>query len=121
VEEQVRLAVEKYITGVKARDARIVQDAFQENGMMWGYLGNKYTEMTAADFAAHVVATAPEPDPNYSAKVHSVQVTGEIATAILDERHYLGADFRNYFGLVRTDGIWRIASKMFTTVSDAQG
>jgi hypothetical protein len=90
VEEQVRLAVEKYITGVKARDARIVQDAFQENGMMWGYLGNKYTEMTAADFAAHVVATAPEPDPNYSAKVHSVQVTGEIATAILDERHYLG-------------------------------
>lgn len=120
MEEQVRLAVEKYVTGVKTRDARIVKDAFQENGMMWGYLGENFTAMTAADFADHVVATAPEPDPNYSAEIHSLQVTGEVATAILDERHYLGADFRNYFGLVRTEGTWRIASKMFTTVSDTQ-
>jgi len=49
-------------------------------------------------------------------QIHSISVTGETASAVLDERAYLGADFTNRFGLVRIDGTWRIVSKVFTTL-----
>ncbi|MFT4232628.1 MAG: nuclear transport factor 2 family protein [Leucobacter sp.] len=48
--------------------------------------------------------------------MHSITVTGDIAHAVLDERGFLGADFRNHFGLIKRDGAWRITSKVFTTV-----
>ena len=115
MEDQVRAAVERYVAGVSTNDAELVKQAFTEDGRMWGYLGDDFTVMTAVDFAEQVVATAPPADPAYRAEIHGIEVTGGIATAILDERAYLGSDFRNQFGLVRVDGVWRIASKVFTT------
>ncbi len=116
MEDEVRQAVELYVTGVRANDAETVKRAFSEDAVMWGYLGPDYLTQSASSFADDVVATAPAPDPAYRYEIHSIEVFGEIASAILDERAYLGADFRNHFGLVRIDGTWRITSKVFTTV-----
>lgn len=115
-EEAVVAAVNVYVDGVRAADPARVKEAFRADGRMWGYLGDAFVTMSAGDFAEQVVAASPAPDNAYRADVHDVSVTGQTAVAVLDERAYLGADFRNVFGLVREDGVWRIASKVFTTL-----
>lgn len=112
----VEAAVQQYVDGCKAADADAVRDAFDENSVMWGYLGPDYVTMTGAEFAANVVATAEPSGPEYSFEIHGITVTGDVAHAVLDERGFLGADFRNHFGLIKRDGAWRITSKVFTTV-----
>ncbi|UOE44394.1 nuclear transport factor 2 family protein [Agromyces larvae] len=115
VEDEVRAAVERYVQGVSTNDPALVMRAFSDDAVMWGYLGPEFVTQSAAAFAEQVVATAPAPDPAYASEIHSISVTGEVATAVLDERSYLGADFRNHFGLARIEGAWRIVSKVFTT------
>lgn len=113
---QVREAVELYVQGVSTNDPEMVKRAFSDDAVMWGYLGTDYVTQSATSFADNVVATAPAPDPAYSTTIHSIEVLGNIASAKLDEQAYLGANFRNNFGLVKIDGTWRITSKVFTTV-----
>jgi len=115
-EAAVRAAVQKYVDGCVAADPAGVRDAFDENAIMWGYLGPDYATMSGADFAANVVATAQPAGPEYSFEIHDVTVQGDVAHAVLDEQQFLGADFRNFFGLIKRDGVWRITSKVFTTV-----
>ncbi|MCW2287198.1 nuclear transport factor 2 family protein [Leucobacter luti] len=114
--EEVRAAVQRYVDGCVAADPAAVAAAFDAHAVMWGYLGPTYTTMTGAEFAANVVAAAAPAGAEYSADIHDIIVTGDIAHAILDERGFLGSDFRNHFGLLRRDGVWRITSKVFTTV-----
>ncbi|MBL3698609.1 nuclear transport factor 2 family protein [Leucobacter luti] len=114
--EAVESVVQRYVDGCAAADAAAVADAFDQNAVMWGYLGGEYVTMTGAEFAAQVVGAAEPAGPDYRAEIHGISVTGDVAHAILDERGFLGADFRNHFGLIRRDGVWRITSKVFTTV-----
>lgn len=113
---EVIAAVERYVEGVTKADPAIVKDAFLPNAVMWGYLGEQYESITAEFFADVVVAGTSPTGPEYSHEIHSVVVTGRTAVAVLDERGYLGSDFRDVFGLVEIDGVWRIASKVFTTL-----
>ena len=111
----VREAVELYVAGVRANDPETVKRAFSDDAVMWGYLGPTYVTQSGRSFADEVVATAPPEDPQYRYEVHSVEVHGSIASAVLEEQAYLGANFRNQFGLVLIEGVWRITSKVFTT------
>ena len=115
-EAEVRAAVQKYVDGCAAADSAVVRDAFDEHSVMWGYLRPDYATMSGAAFAANVVGTAEPAGPEYSSEIHSIVVQGDVAHAVLDERGFLGADFRNFFGLIRRDGVWRITSKVFTTL-----
>ncbi|MBC9953369.1 nuclear transport factor 2 family protein [Leucobacter sp. cx-42] len=117
MEAEVRAAVELYVEGVHTNDAAKVKQAFSDDAVMWGYLGDDYVSQSGVAFADNVVATAPPADPAYAYKIHSIEVTGNVAQAILEETAYLGANFRNQFGLARIDGRWRIVSKVFTTVA----
>lgn len=115
--EEVRAAVQRYVDGCVAADPSAVADAFDENAVMWGYLGPDYATMTGAEFAANVVGAAQPAGSEYRSEISGIVVTGEIAHAVLDEWGFLGANFRNHFGLIRRDGVWRITSKVFTTRS----
>lgn len=115
-----RLAVEravlKYAEGCGTADEAAVIEAFSPDAVMWGRLAGDYVSMTGREFAASVIADAQPAGPEYSHRVHTIDVTGDIATAILDEEQFLGLDFRNHFGLVRREGQWRICSKVFTSL-----
>lgn len=116
MEQEVRDAVERYVEAVRTNNPALVKVAFAEDAVMWGYLGPDYVSQSAESFADDVIATAPPADPAYSYEIHSVEAQGNIASATLDEKAFLGADFRNIFGLVKVDGVWRIVSKVFTTL-----
>lgn len=112
----VEAAALAYVDGCAAADSDAVADAFSPDAVMWGHLAGDYVTMTGAAFAANVIAGADPAGPEYTHTVHSIEVTGDVATAILDEKQFLGLDFRNHFGLVRRDGRWRINSKIFTSL-----
>ncbi|WP_087015718.1 nuclear transport factor 2 family protein [Leucobacter sp. 7(1)] len=113
----VKAAVQLYIDGCAAADPSRVADAFDAGAVMWGYLGSEYVTMTGAEFATQVVGTAVPAGPEYRAEIQRIEVTGKVASAVLVESGFLGADFRNELGLVERDGRWRIVSKVFTTLA----
>lgn len=114
--DNVVAAIEGYLHGCMRADADAVSAAFAPEAFMWGYLGAEYVAQSGEDFARNVIAEAEPSGSEYSYQIHSVTITGDIAQATIDEQNFLGANFTNYFGLVRKDGTWRIMSKVFTTV-----
>ncbi|MDA3147309.1 nuclear transport factor 2 family protein [Leucobacter sp. UCMA 4100] len=115
-DQSVRQAVQQYVDGCRTANAAMVAESFDENAVMWGYLGPDYVTMTGAEFAENVVAGAEPAGPEFEAVIHSIVIQGNIAHAVLDEKQFIGADFRNFFGLVYREGAWRITSKVFQTV-----
>ncbi|MFE6774945.1 nuclear transport factor 2 family protein [Streptomyces sp. NPDC057702] len=113
--DAVRAAVEAYVTAVSAADPKAVRAAFGPDAHMWGYLGPEFVsapieafcEVVAADTDAHTWSR------DYSYAIRAVEVSGDVAVAVLDEYGYQGHDFTNHFSLVRRDGAWSIASKTF--------
>jgi hypothetical protein len=115
MEKDVHAIVEKYVSGVTKPDVDLVRSAFRADAHMWGYLGGMFMSTPIEGFLS-VVAQTPDPAGwagGYSARIRSVEVTGDVAVAVLEETGYLGASFTNYFSLVRENGAWAIASKTF--------
>lgn len=109
-------AIGRYVEGCRAADGTAVAEAFSPDAVMWGYLAGDYVTMSGSHFAEQVVAGAEPAGDEYSHQIHSIEVTGDIATAVLTEKQFQGLDFCNHFGLVRRDGRWRICSKVFTSL-----
>ncbi|MEW2071619.1 nuclear transport factor 2 family protein [Streptomyces sp. NPDC007346] len=113
--EGVRSAVEAYVAAVRAADPEAVRAAFRPDAYMWGYLGPQLVSAPIEAFC-EVVAADADPGawtPAYTYAIRSVEVSGDVAVAVLDESGYQGHDFTDHFSLVREDGVWRIAGKTF--------
>jgi hypothetical protein len=113
--EDVREVIENYVRGVTKPDVELVRSAFLPDAHMWGYLDGLYVSAPIAGFL-DVVAKSPDPAgwvSGYAHVIRSVEVTGDVAVAVLEETGYVGSDFTNYFSLVRENGTWAIASKTF--------
>ncbi|MBB5939307.1 nuclear transport factor 2 family protein [Streptomyces zagrosensis] len=111
----VRSAVEAYVAAVSAADPNAVRAAFHTDAHMWGYLGQQFVSAPIEAFCEVVAAEADNREWTlaYTSTIRSVEVSGDVAVAVLDEYGYQGYDFTNHFSLVRQDGVWRIASKTF--------
>ncbi|WP_340556134.1 nuclear transport factor 2 family protein [Streptomyces sp. GSL17-111] len=113
--EGVRSAVEAYVTAVSAADPAAVRAAFRPDAHMWGYLGPEFVSAPIEAFCEVVAADTDTARwvPSYRYTIRSVEVSGDVAVAVLEEFGYQGHDFTNHFSLVRADGTWRIAGKTF--------
>jgi hypothetical protein len=107
--------VKRYVDGVLASDAKLVESSFRDDARMWGYLGPNLLSAPLSRFYA-VVSDEPRVrgwEPNYRSKIHSLVVVQDIASVVLEEFGYLGSDFYNVFTLIKEGGDWLIASKTF--------
>ncbi|GAA4689736.1 nuclear transport factor 2 family protein [Streptomyces youssoufiensis] len=113
--DDVRAAVEAYVSAVSAADPKAVRAAFRADAHMWGYLGEQFVSAPIEAFSEVVAADedAPRWSRDYTYSIRAVEVSGDVAVAVLDEYGYQGHDFTNHFSLVRQDGTWLIASKTF--------
>src|SRR5947209_5769448 len=97
--DDVAATIETYVRGVSTGDAVVVGSAFRDDAHMWGYLGDEFVSVPIGGFL-DVVASGPEPADwvgGYSAHIRDIEVTGEVARAVLDETGYVGSDFTNHF------------------------
>ncbi|MFB6894448.1 SgcJ/EcaC family oxidoreductase [Kitasatospora sp. NPDC056327] len=111
----VRAVVQAYVDAVTAGDSAAVRAVFRPDAHMWGYLGERFVSAPIDAFCEVVAADTGERPwtGRYSSTIRSVEVTGEVAVAVLEEHGYQDADFTNHFSLVRADGHWLIAAKTF--------
>ncbi|MCG7526318.1 nuclear transport factor 2 family protein [Streptomyces sp. OfavH-34-F] len=113
--DAVEAAVRAYVAAVSAADPAAVREVFRPDAYMWGHLG---ADLVSAPIEAFCEVVAADTDPaawtpGYTCAIRSVEVSGEVAVAVLEESGYQGHDFTNHFSLVRADGRWRIAGKTF--------
>lgn len=115
-EDDVVDVIRSYVEGAALADPDLVKASCLENADFRGFFGDQFTITSPAEYADTVVKTSPAPGDDYTHQIHSVVVTGDIASAVLEEQNYLGFSFRDNLGLARVDGSWKIASKVFTTI-----
>ncbi|MFT2017567.1 nuclear transport factor 2 family protein [Streptomyces sp. 796.1] len=121
--EGVHAAVQAYVSAVSVADPKAVRAAFRPDAHMWGYLGEEFVSAPIEAFCEVVAADTESAQwsREYTYAIRSVEISGEVAVAVLDEFGYQGHDFTNHFSLVRQDGEWRIASKTFFRRDAAAG
>lgn len=127
-EEMVESVVRRYVTAVADRDiATLRESVFRDDATMWGYLGEALVVAPLDTFFGVVASDPPDGsmpvnmapagtwESSYSDRIRGIEVTGDVAVAVLEEHGYRGLNFVNYFSLVREADVWRIATKVFTT------
>lgn len=112
--EAVAAVVGMYVDGASG-DVATLERAFHPQARMFGRFGATLHDIPITEFFALVAQVAGKAcGPAYRAKVVSIDVHNDIATAVLAEEDYLGADFIDVFSLQRIDGSWKIVNKAYT-------
>jgi hypothetical protein len=113
----VRAVIEEYVAACRVRSVDRLKAIFHPDALMSGFLmDQRLLGSTQPFYDALQHAPADPPGSRYDVEITSVNVTGRIASATLQERGFLGLDFTDYFHLVEVDGQWQIVSKTFTTL-----
>jgi hypothetical protein len=113
----VRAVIEEYVAACRVRSVDRLKMIFHPDALMSGFLGDqRLVGSTQPFYDALQHAPADPPGSRYDAEITSVDVTGRVACATLQEHGFLGLDFTDYFHLAQIDGQWKIVSKTFTTL-----
>ena len=116
---EVKKVIQSYIDGTYEADIEKLKSVFHEKAVMNGYLGQDTILADPAPFIEDI-SSAPSMKSNYDpyqAEIESIYIEGNIASVIVSETGFRGtASLVDLFHLIKTDGEWRIISKVFTTV-----
>jgi len=118
-EAAVREVIQKYVDGTFCADIPALKSVFHEKAVMNGYLGPNLILADPTPFLEDM-ASAPSMKTNndpYKSEIRSIQIEGNVASVALCETGFRGdAALVDFFHLIKTDGEWRIISKLFTTM-----
>lgn len=96
-------------------DSERLRGVFSQGALMSGYFDGEYYSGSPEPFFDEV-RDNPAPantGAEYIGEILSVEEFGDIATVVLEEKGFLGANFINLFQLVHKDGSWLIVSKAY--------
>ena len=115
--EALRKVVQQYIDGSYNGDADALREIFFPEAVMSGYYQGKLSIGTPERFFDFVENTKSlaESGVSYKAEITSIEVVGEVASAVLKEEGFFGENFTDFFHLMKKDGQWKIISKTYTT------
>ncbi|WP_374452885.1 nuclear transport factor 2 family protein [Phenylobacterium sp.] len=107
--------VEGYVEACRTGDAERLSAIFHPAAQMFGQLGRTEFAKPIAEFVEHVRSSAsPKASAEpYTANIRQVQVVGDTAVVTLEERGYQGRDYVDQFAILRSNGQWRIVTKLF--------
>lgn len=109
----VRIPLESYLKGHATGDGAYMRKAFLPSAHIEGIRDGKFASWTVDEYAAGFKG-APAPDEAQRKRsIDEVDVTGNAAMArvTLD---YPAGTFTDYFVLLKVDGEWKIANKVWT-------
>ena len=117
--DAVKKVIQDYIDGTYYADIPKLQGVFHEKAVMNGFLGSDLLFADPSPFIADI-SGSPSMESNkdpYNAEIKSIVVEGNIASVALYETGFRGtASMVDFFHLLKTDGAWKIVSKLFTTL-----
>jgi hypothetical protein len=109
--EQIEKAIGKYVDAARTGDPDLMRDAFLTGATVRGSYGGKPADWTLQEFCDLIAKGGPAPD--LEARIAVVEVSGTAAMARLEAVNWRGTRYTDFFLLLRRDGEWRIASKVF--------
>lgn len=116
---KVKQVMQNYMDGSYQADIEKLKSAFHPNAVMNGYLGPECVLATPAAFIDDI-ASAPSMASQkdaYQAEIESIRIEGNVAAVVVSETGFRGsATLVDFFHLIKTDGEWKIISKLFTTL-----
>ena len=115
----VRDVVEKYIDATFHANVDALRKCFHPKAVMHGFLGETKLFGTPEPFFEDIGSKPSMASGNfpYKGEVESLEMSGNVASVTLKEEGFPGGvAFANYFHLLKEDDVWRITSKVFTTL-----
>ena len=110
----VRVAIEHYAEGMRTGHVDTLKEAFHEQAILCGYLGD---ELIAAPIVALYDWVAGNPAPAtsgepFNCEVRDIEITNRVATAAVRETDQHGAVI-DHFHLLKVSERWWIVSKIW--------
>ena len=99
-----------YLVGGTNNDFSMLEKAFHPNATMKFISAEGYKEVNAVQFFKKGIK--PGPPQNRETKIVSIDITGRAAQAKLTIK-YETFTFYDYMNLLKIDGEWKIANKIF--------
>jgi hypothetical protein len=115
----VQNVIDNYVDAMFHANIEALRNCFHPEAVMHGFLGDMKLFGTPEPFFEDIgskpsMASGGVP---YKGEVISLELEGGVASVTLKEEGIPGGiSFVNYFHLLKEDGIWRITSKLFTTM-----
>lgn len=108
-----RKPLEAYLQGHATGDASYMRQAFLPTAHIEGIRDGKFLSWTADEYIAGFKGTPPADEARRKRWIDSVDISGNAAMArvTLD---YPSGTFTDYFVLLKVDGEWKIANKVWT-------
>ena len=112
-EAAVRKPLEAYLQGHATGDARYMRQAFLPTAHVEGIRDGKLLSWTADEYIAGFKGSPPADEGQRKRWIDSIDISGNAAMArvTLD---YPSGTFTDYFVLLKVDGEWKIANKVWT-------
>jgi len=103
--------IERYAAAARQGSSAEIADRFLIDARIRGRLDGAIVDRSAAEFLAFIDESGPS--PGLEIDVVSLSVSGAAAVIQLACRNWLGVTYSDFLSLVRRDGGWRIAGKVF--------
>ena len=118
-EAAVRAAVQQYLKGHATGSAEEMRKAFLPTAHIEGIRNGTFTSWTAEEYASRFTGKPAADEATRKRTIDSVDVSGTAAMARATLVH--GATtFVDYFVLLKVDGQWKIANKVYTAAPTKQ-
>lgn len=112
--EQIKETVQLYFDGLYTSDSAKLNQAFHETAFITGHFKGTFVSTQRDKWTERVGKTkAPsESGEEYDMEIVSVDITGDAASVKVADL-YLGFRFTDYLSLLKLDGRWQIANKIY--------
>ena len=118
-EAAVRAAVQQYLKGHATGSAEEMRKAFLPSARIEGIRSGTFTSWTAEEYASRFTGKPAADEATRKRTIDSVNVSGTAAMARATLVH--GATtFVDYFVLLKVDGQWKIANKVYSSAPTKQ-
>jgi hypothetical protein len=109
--EAIAATLQHYIDGARTGSSSLMRRAFAEGARVRGSYGGKPVDWSLLEFCALIDKGGPAAD--LEARVVAIEIQGTAAMARLEARNWRGTRYTDFFVLLKQEGAWQIASKVF--------
>jgi hypothetical protein len=118
-EQGVRAAIQQYLKGHATGNAEEMRKAFLPTAHIEGIRSGVFTSWTVDQYVAGFKGTPAADESTRKRTINTVDIQGTAAMARATLVH--GATtFTDYFVLLKVDGAWKIANKVYSSVPTAR-
>lgn len=100
-----------YFNGARSGQSQDLNSAFHKDSTIYGYVGLELFGGPISDFYAWHDNNGAAAD--LSAEIVNIDIEGTIATVRVELNNWTAHRFTDMFTLLKTDGEWKIISKVF--------